>query len=350
MTDLRDGLSRAGRQAPPLPPDSFERLGRRRMRHARRGRVVAATLSLAVAAVAIGGVFLAFRPHGEAGGDGKGNVRPAAGPGLSVGPDQYSFDKTVMYSYGPEGDGQGWPLYVDRLTEQTWYRADGSGRDAIVDANDFFTDADRQTYIQQMGHTPPDVAPSDKTYGAGGYPTDTGDLSYLSTDPATLLAQLADRSAPTGRSPQPAMSASPGQPPSDTMAVWGAIQHLLTYAPSASPALKAALFEVAEQLPGIEVVQSSTDPVGRPGVLLRLQVQGTQEEWWFDATSEQLLAMRSTLESGHWIPAMPSGTVVGIEIVAAAGVTDSTDDGAQLVKSFVPAPVNDPPPMPDPRN
>jgi len=348
MNDLRDDLSRAGRQAPPLAPDSFERLARRRARRARRGRATAAAVSLAVAALAIGGAFLAFRPHGQPGGSAK--IRSAAaGMDLSVAADQYAYEKTVTYSYGPEGDGQGWPLYVDRFTEESWYRADGSGRDATVDANDFFTAADRRTFVQQMGQEPPAVAPSDKTYGAGDYPTDTGDVSYLSTDPATLLTQLQDRSAPTGRSPQPSISASPGQVPADTLTVWGAIQHFLLFGPNATPAQKAAMFEVAEQLPGVDVVQSSTDPVGRPGVLLRLQVQGTQEEYWFDPTSEQLLATRSTLESGTWIPSMPNGTVVGMEIVTASGVTDSTDNGAPLVKSFVPPPVTAPPAMPDPR-
>ena len=348
MNDLRDGLSRAGRQAPPLAPGSFERVSRARTRRARRGRATAAAVSLAVAAVAIGGAALAFRPHSHPGGTGK--IHAAAGMDLSVGADQYAYEKTVTYSYGPEGDGQGWPLFVDRFTEQTWYRGDGSGRDATVDANDFFTAADRETYIQQMGHNPPDVAPSDKTYGAGAYPTDTGDLGYLSTDPATLLTQLQDRSAPTGRSPQPEISDSPGQAPENSLMVWGAIQHLLLFGPNASPALKAALFEVAEQLPGVEVVQSSTDPVGRSGTLLRLRVQGTQEEYWFDPTSEQLLAWQSTHQNGVTIPAMPAGTVTGMEIVTDAGVTDSTNDGAPLVKSFVPPPVTAPPAMPDPRS
>jgi hypothetical protein len=347
MNDLRDGLSRAGRQAPAPAPDSFDQLTRRRARRARRGRVTAAAVSLAVAAVAIGGAFLAFRPHAPGGGNEK--VRSAAGMDLSVGADQFAYQKTVDYSYGPEGDGQGWPLYVDQFTEQTWYRADGAGRDATLDANNFFTPGDRQTYIQQMGHNPPDEAPSDKTYDAGGYPTDTGDLSYLSTDPATLLTQLQDRSAPTGRSPQPEISDSPGQAPAGSLSVWGAIQHLLLFGPNASPALKAALFEVAEQLPGVDVIQGSTDPVGRTGTLLRLQVQGTQAEYWFDPTSEQLLATRSTIETDAF-PQYPQGTVTSIDIVTAAGVTDSTDDGAPLVKSFVPAPVTSPPAMPDPRS
>jgi len=348
MNDLRDDLSRAGRHAPGLAPGAFERLRKRKARTARRGRVTAAALSLVVAAVAIGGVLLAFRPHDTS--SGKGKIHSADGADLSVGTNQFAYEKTVTYSYGPEGDGQGWPLYVDRFTQQTWYRADGAGRDATVDANDFFTPADRRTFVQQMGQDPPAVAPSDKTYGAGGYPTDTGDVGYLSTDPAALLTQLQDRSAPTGRSPQPSISASPGQVPTDTLTVWGAIQHLLLFGPNATPAQKAAMFEVAERLPGVDVVQSSTDPVGRPGVLLRLQVQGTQEEYWFDPTSEQLLAMQTTVESGNWIPSMPAGTVTAIEIVTEAGVTGSTDDGTPLVTSFVPGPATSPPAMPDPRS
>ena len=114
-SDLRNRMESAARLAP-LPADaSFERLRSRRERKARRGRLAAATFSLILAAGAIGGAMLAFRA-------GTGTAiaprHAAAGPSvdLSVGPDQYAYEKVVDLSYGPEGDGAHWPLYVERQT------------------------------------------------------------------------------------------------------------------------------------------------------------------------------------------------------------------------------------------
>ncbi|HXY73242.1 MAG TPA: hypothetical protein VEM41_11920, partial [Actinomycetota bacterium] len=98
MSDLRDRLGAAGRQAPPLSSDPLERLEGRRVRRARRGRVTAGAVSLVVATLAIAGVLAAFRP-----GTHPRTTHPAAGHDLSVGADQYAYEKTVTYSYGPEG-------------------------------------------------------------------------------------------------------------------------------------------------------------------------------------------------------------------------------------------------------
>jgi hypothetical protein len=342
MSDLRTGLERAARHAPPLGnEDPFERLRARRERKAGRGRVAAATLSLAVAVVAIVGLWAGFRPDDT----GVTSRHPATGPSadLSVGPDQYVFRRIVTYRYGPEGDGANWPLFVERDVARSWYRADDSGRSAGDGHLTYFTEADRQA-DQGLLDTP---VPSDDTYGPGDYPRDVGDLSWLSTDPAVLLGQLRDRSAEGGASPMPPISPGPGQG-ADTGMLWGVIQSLID-APPATPAQRAALFEVAESLRGVDVTTGTTDPVGRPAtVLSTVNSAGIQDEWWFDPSSEQLLAQRYTIRTDSMV--YPRGTVFWLMIVEASGVTDATGDDSPLVKTFVPAPVTDPPPMPDPRH
>jgi hypothetical protein len=330
----------------PLPDDvSFERLRSRRERKARRGRLAAATFSLILAAGAIGGAMLAFRA-------GTGNTtrpqRVAAGPSvdLSVGPDQYAYEKVVDLSYGPEGDGAHWPLYVEQQTGRSWYRVDDSGRSWRLDHLDFFSPGDRDTYVQQMGDPPPAEQPEDNTYAPDNFPQDVGNLSSLSTDPIELRAQLLDRSGTGGASPQPGLSPGPGQGP-DTPVLWAAIQTMLG-SPAASPALRAALFEVARELQGVDVTSGTTDPVGRPATLLTtVNAADIQSEWWFDPASEQMMAWRATILSTSMV--YPKGTVSLLRIILASGVTDATGDGAALVKSFVSAPVTDPPALPDPR-
>jgi hypothetical protein len=341
MSDLRTDLESAGRNAPPLEHDAYDRLRSRRERKARRGRVTAATVSLTVAVVAIAGLWSAFRPHNTA--TTRGRTAAGASADLSVGPDQYVLRKVVTYAYGPEGDGANWPLFVERDVARSWYRADDSGRIASDGQLTYFSEADRQA-DQGLGDTP---VPSDHTYGPGQYPQDVGDLSSLSTDPAVLLGQLRDRSGVTGTSPEPPISPGPGQA-DDTGMLWGVIQSLID-APEATPAQRAALFEVAAGLQGVHVTEGATDPVGRPATLLATtNGEGIGSEWWFDPASEQLLAQRYTVRTDS--NAYPNGTVFTIRIVAASGVSDSTDDGATMAKSFVPSPVTDPPAMPDPRH
>ncbi len=60
-----------------------------------------------------------------------------------------------------------------------------------------------------------------------------------------------------------------------------------------------------------------------------------------------MMAWRDTILSTSMV--YPKGTVSLLRIVVASGVTDATGDGAPLVTSFVPAPVTEPPALPDPR-
>jgi hypothetical protein len=301
-------MERAGRTAPPLEGDAYDRLRSRRERKARRGRVTAATVSLTVAVVAIAGLWSAFRPHNAATTVG----RTAAGPSvdLTVPPNDYYLLDQVWSSPSGHSDGATW---TQDYATRTWYRSDDSGR--IVT-----TQNGQQT---------------DRSYDAGAFMQDTGDLTYLSTDPAQLLVQMTERMQPNGRSPEPydQFSPGPGQDGHQTAGLVRSIGELLND-PNSSPALKAALFQVASGLQGMSVTENATDPTGRDATLLSIQTEEALHEWWFDPGSEQLLAMRVS-DAG-------SGQVLGLEVVQASGVTETTDDGGSLITSFVPPPVHDP--------
>lgn len=302
MNDLRDDLLRAGERAP-RPSLDLEGLFQRRERVARRKRVSAITLSLSISVALIGSVFAVAQGRGGPGTSvGNGDSATPAVPGpsidLSLAAGQYSYRRITTYS----SDGG------QVSTVATWWSLDDSGR--IVN-----------------------VPGDDTTYGPGEIPQDTGPVAYLSTDPVRLLDQMTLRTSPNGASPEPMDQFSPGPGQSDhlTAGLIRAIGELLDDV-NTSPELRAALFQVAAGLEGVEVTRDTSDPVGRPAILLSVTTEETLHRWWFDPASEQLLAER---DDG-------SGTgATATMIVETAGITpgsDSTDENT----SFVPSPVHAP--------
>ena len=213
------------------------------------------------------------------------------------------------------------------------------GRAALV-----LHEADRQA-DQGLGDTP---VPSDHTYGPGQYPQDIGDLSSLSTDPTVLLGQLRDRSGPGGLFSGAPDLAGPGAGRRHGDALG---RHSVADRRAGGDARRSGprCSRLRRVWRACTSREGATDPVGRPATLLATtNGEGIESEWWFDPTSEQLLAQRYTVRTDSM--SYPNGTVFTIRIVAASGVTDSVDDGAAMAKSFVPSPVTDPPAMPDPRH
>lgn len=300
MNDLRDDLRRASERAP-RPSLDLERLFQRRERVARRKRASAITLSLAITVALIGSVFAVAQgrrgPSTSLGnGDGATPALPGPSVDLSLAAGQYSYRTTTNYS--SDGGQLG--------SVATWWSLDDSGR-ILNSPND------------------------DTTYGPGEIPQDTGPLAYLSADPPLLLDQMIQRTSPNGASPEPMDQFSPGPGQSDhqTAGLIRAIGELLNDV-NTSPELRAALFQVAAGLEGVEVTQDAIDPVGRPAILLSVTTEETLHRWWFDPASEQLLAER---DDG-------SGTgATSIMIVESAGVTTGSDS-TDLNTSFVPSPVS----------
>ena len=58
------------------------------------------------------------------------------------------------------------------------------------------------------------------------------------------------------------------------------------------PRVSAALYRAAALIPGVTVISSDTDAIGRPGVAVSLTVRGEQQEWIFDRHTYQLLGER----------------------------------------------------------
>jgi hypothetical protein len=308
MNRLGERLSRAAEMVSP-PEPALDRLRRRRERRERSRRIASAAVALAVAAGGVGGLFYAFgnldrraTPGGSPGGSRSPAVTPASEAPPPLAPGQYLYEKSIRVV--PEDQG----IQGGRVTEETWWGPDGSGR--------------------RVAHstTPSYAVGATGTWGQDQFTAEN--LSGLSTDPEGLARQLGQRSAPGGASPQPAVTPGPGQS-AESGGLWRAVTDLLQM-PNAEPALRWALFQVAAGVPGVEVLEDVEDPVGRDAVGMRILAEDAERLLFFDPDSGQLMA--STEDYG--------GGPVWYRIVVRAGVVGSTDDTPSEGEAFFPDPAH----------
>lgn len=307
MDALSERLRRAGEVVHP-PEPALERLIRHRDRRHRNRRIASTLVALSVAA---GGLAVAVVALGTlAEGDRPRVVSPVASgaqPPAPLESGEYFYEKTIVLLPHAYGLGGG------RVTEETWWGLDGSGRRV----------GDSTTPNYGLGPT--------ETWGPGRMPAE--DLSDLSMDPEILVEQIRQRSSPGGASPQPPGTPGPGIG-EDSATLWRAIGHLVEM-PNAEPALRAALFEVAAGIPEVELLRDVVDPVGRQAISLHLPVGDGIFDLYFDPDTLQLLATVEDYGPG----------AVWYRIVESAGIVASTEEspkGSQQL--LIPPPAG---PLPD---
>lgn len=154
----------------------------------------------------------------------------------------------------------------------------------------FVTPKDRETWIA-AGR--PDIG------GAGTMdePLDKYVPLDLSTDPDELLARIKADAKGQGNGLYTEMFVLVGDALRET---------------AASPAQRAALYEVAARIPGVELVGNVTDSAGRPGIAVAMTdtTSHMRQVLTFDPKTSQLLAEEQTVVAGNefgWSP----GTLVG---------------------------------------
>jgi hypothetical protein len=165
---------------------------------------------------------------------------------------------------------------VSRLRLQTWIAGDGSSfRRTEVLSSKFASGADRRSW-EEAGE--PDVPQAgdvrEERSRSGGY--FWVDLSGLPRDPTELLAALRSGSV-VPRSP------GDGQ-------VFLLIGDLMAQG-DAPPELRAALFESAARLEGIQEAGEVTDPLGRDGIGLTIDGVSLRTQLVFDPETADLLAI-----------------------------------------------------------
>ena len=196
--------------------------------------------------------------------------------------------------------------FYERVTREAWIGPDGSGR--LRESHSpprFVTTADRDAWVAAGKPDLSGNGNSDETFPSGGL--SYLDLSKLPTDPAQLKQLIDERKVEGG-------------PPGDaeTFTIIGDLLRE-TYAP---PGVRSALFTIASQLPGVQLVGTVQDELGRSGTAVAYVSNGVSHELIFDPQSSALLAERQVVTGdGAWAPV---GTVVESTDYASSGVVDST--------------------------
>jgi hypothetical protein len=238
MSDVRERLRNAT-EFVTLPKRPFERLLERKGRKRRSQRLASAAVAFAVAASAVGGGMVLLSMLGQ-------DLHDAPGTGWQ--PTRRLALRSGEYFYlRVESDEaeDGWLRDV-----QTWWATDGSG-----EVRNRSTRQDKYPY------------PPSGVYGKGEFP-EPYDLSWLSTDPEVLAAQLRKATF--------------------------AGDFALPETPYASPEVRAALFETASTSEGVTVIEDVHDSAGRPAIALETSERdGAFTATWrtyFDPGTHQAIA------------------------------------------------------------
>lgn len=209
-------------------------------------------------------------------------------------------------------------------TKQDWYKANGSGRERIVNSREGFLARVDRSIARAHGLSLAQFIPNqdgDSTYpGVGAYYSDY-DPASLPTRPAALLRAI-KREVRATRTP-----------PTTTASVFEVIADRLLFA-STSPTLRAALYRVIAHLPGLQRLGWQTDRLGRRGIAVAISHaevgdEGTRRELLFDPTTgeplQTQLVQMAPLTSTGTAP-LPPGTVLGYTVFIERGVVNSIED------------------------
>ena len=244
-------------------------------------------------------------------------AEPAPGPGQYL----YTKSRSVRTSLYVPGHGLANFSFTLPQTRELWKGPDGSGRELWSTGHVTFPrPKDRAAWLAAGSPDLEERRRGDQTYGPGEL--QVLDLSKLPTDPEKLLTLIEERRIIGGD-------------PAD----WVTFQIIgeLLHENYVRPALRAALYEAAAHLPGVELVGRVEDEAGRPGVAVAYWHEGVRDELIFDQRTARLLAYSSVLvdpdEVGLEVSAYPGtilayagdpGTVVYSTVYLVSGVVDST--------------------------
>jgi len=270
-----------------------------------RARLALPALAVAVAAVALAVTF-------SSGGHGTesaaaATLRKAAGVArrqtpLVPGPGQYLYTKSVdayMATTVPAGGaGTEYSVLVPHVRE-VWLGPDGGRLYETSGKARFLTAQDRERWIAAGS---PSLAEH-----AAETPLDATKPLDLPSDPDALYARLRDDAKGHGNSLDGEMFTLVGDSLRET---------------SATPAQRAALFQVAARIPGVELVGSVKDSAGRTGIAVAREDHGVRSTLIFDPETSALLS-----EEDVALPGNPygyeTGTLVGYATYLEQAIVDS---------------------------
>jgi hypothetical protein len=168
-------------------------------------------------------------------------------------------------------------------TVEEWVAADGSGRRVTtIHYVSFLTGTDHERWLASGSQPHPHAGTSTDILEPGEFPN--YDLSQLPIDPHALGTLIRSGAVNGG-----------GSTDRDVLSAVGS----LLVSGTASPELRASLFQVAADLPSIESLGSVQDPSGRTGLGVQLVEGSNAYELIFDPTTSDLLARLTVSLAGE---------------------------------------------------
>jgi hypothetical protein len=207
-----------------------------------------------------------------------------------------------------------YPYFVNYVSQrQIWVSSDGSGRLVQTWSDPTFPTAhDRKNWILSGSHSLAQAS-VDQTSGPGTLVSTPTNLWTLPTDPSSLMALITSRKIEYG----------PPGPREDFEQVGDLLPDT-----DAPPAVRAALFQVAAQIPGVQLLGPTKDHLGRTGVAVAYpeapmnRAQGAQGlyELIFDPTTSVLLGDETVVIN----PVTGARTITNWTSYVASAVVNST--------------------------
>ncbi len=240
-------------------------------------------------------------------------------------PGQFQYTDSVSLQQDDTIPGSTPPYTVDYSQHrQIWIGTDGSGRLAETNTDPVFPAPADRAHWAADGSPSLAVQPEDDHFGKGGLSDGPGvNLATLTTDPARLAQLISGRRIEGG----------PPGPAEDFVQVGDLFRET-----DAPPALRAALFQVAAAIPGVQVVRGARDHDGRPGIALVRDTRVTRgpgkgstdvAELIFDPDTSVLLGEQYGTRSPSGAVTLSSWTVYLKSFVtdSVTSVTPASDGG-----------------------
>jgi hypothetical protein len=168
--------------------------------------------------------------------------------------DQYQYTNSLSLTSVEWVYRANFPYFVNYVMQsQIWVSPDGSGKLLQTWSDPTFPSAhDRKNWILSGSH-PLAQAPTDQRSGPGTLKATPANLWTLPTSPSKLMSLIVSRKIEYG----------PPGPREDFVQVGDLLPDT-----DAPPAVRAALFKVAAEIPGVQLLGPTRDHLGRAGVAL----------------------------------------------------------------------------------
>jgi hypothetical protein len=198
-------------------------------------------------------------------------------PTLQLGPSSFLYRETEVQGPKPYTDiGTGTYTLNVSFTQQTWLATDGSGKTITTYQTVAFASESDRAMWEKLGEpdmpAPGEIDPN--TYGSGQlayYP-----VGQLPSDPQKLKDVLNAGTVIEGS-------------PSTGAAELLTIGTLLAQG-DVTTDVRASLFELASEIPGVTVQRDAFDPIGRPAIAVSVVDALRRTTLFFDPTDASLLA------------------------------------------------------------